>query len=192
MSKIEEMENYLPPFLTKVREMSEILQAEAPEFEQQNNDIFDLTDQLFITTATWGLDRWEALLNVARESGDSIEIRRLRLISKTSNIPPATYQAIEQALNRFLKNPSAQVRLLPKECHFNVDINIDDLQNVRELIETLENIKPAHLAYTFRPSFNEQLKIEDTFIMNHRRYRKIKELRVGYSVTLDNNEVVLT
>ncbi|MFP7378182.1 YmfQ family protein [Bacillus paralicheniformis] len=192
MSKIEEMENYLPPFLTKVREMSEILQAEAPEFEQQNNDIFDLTDQLFITTATWGLDRWEALLNVAKESGDSIEIRRLRLISKTSNIPPATYQAIEQALNRFLKNPSAQVRLLPKEYRFNVDINIDDLQNVRELIETLENIKPAHLAYTFRQGFNEQLKIKDTFIMNHRRYRKIKELRVGYSVTLDNNEVVLT
>ncbi|MEJ9331100.1 YmfQ family protein [Bacillus licheniformis] len=192
MNKIEEMENYLPPFLTKVREMSEILQAEAPEFEQQNNDIFDLTDQLFITTATWGLDRWEALLNVARESGDSIEIRRLRLISKTSNIPPATYQAIEQALNRFLKNPSARVRLLPKEYRFNVDINIDDLQNVRELIETLENIKPAHLAYTFRPGFNEQLKIEDTFIMNHRRYRKVKELRVGYSVTLDNNEVVLT
>ncbi|MEC1574280.1 DUF2313 domain-containing protein, partial [Bacillus haynesii] len=169
-----------------------ILQAEAPEFEQQNNDIFDLTDQLFITTATWGLDRWEALLNVVRESGDSIEIRRLRLISKTSNIPPATYQAIEQALNRFLKNPSARVRLLPKEYRFNVDINIDDLQNVRELIETLENIKPAHLAYTFRPGFNEQLKIEDTFIMNHRRYRKIKELRIGYSVTLDNNEVVLT
>ncbi|CAI8939954.1 YmfQ family protein [Bacillus sp. IT-13CA1] len=192
MSKIEEMKNYLPPFLTKVREMSKLLQAEAPEFEQQNKDIFDLTDQLFITTATWGLDRWEALLNVAKESGDSIEIRRLRLISKTSNIPPATYQAIEQALNRFLKNPSAQIRLLPKEYRFNVDIDIDDLQNVRELIETLENIKPAHLAYTFRPGFNEQLKIEDTFIMNHRRYRKIKELRVGYSVTLDNNEVVLT
>ncbi|KAA6450335.1 putative phage tail protein [Bacillus swezeyi] len=192
MSKIKEMENYLPPFLTKIREMSEILQAEAPEFEQQNNDIFDLTDQLFITTATWGLDRWEALLNVVKEPGDSMKIRRLKLISKTSNIPPATYQAIEQALNRFLKNPSAQVRLLPKEYRFNVDIDIDDLQNVRELIETLENMKPAHLVYTFRPGFNEQLKIKDTVTMNHRRYRKIKELRVGYSVTLDNNEVVLT
>ncbi|MGN9864726.1 putative phage tail protein [Bacillus swezeyi] len=192
MSKIEEMENYLPPFLTKIREMSEILQAEAPEFEQQNNDIFDLTDQLFITTATWGLDRWEALLNVVKEPGDSMKIRRLKLSSKTSNIPPATYQAIEQALNRFLKNPSSRVRLLPKEYRFNVDIDIDDLQNVRELIETLENMKPAHLAYTFRPGFNEQLKIKDTVTMNHRRYRKIKELRVGYSVTLDNNEVVLT
>ena len=39
--------------------MAQLLEAEAPEFERQNNDIFDLTDQLFITTATWGLDRWE-------------------------------------------------------------------------------------------------------------------------------------
>lgn len=56
MSKLDEMTAYLPPFLTKLKEMAELLQAEAPEFEKQNNGIFDLTDQLFVTTATWGLN----------------------------------------------------------------------------------------------------------------------------------------
>lgn len=56
MSKLDEMTAYLPPFLTKLKEMAELLQAEAPEFEKQNNSIFDLTDQLFVTTATWGLN----------------------------------------------------------------------------------------------------------------------------------------
>lgn len=49
-----------------------------------------------------------------------------------SNIPPITYRAIEQAVSRFLKNPSAQVRLLPGEYRFNVDINVDDLQHMNE------------------------------------------------------------
>nr|WGD93045.1 YmfQ family protein [Bacillus subtilis] len=191
MSKLDEMTAYLPPFLTKLKEMAELLQAEAPEFEKQNNSIFDLTDQLFVTTATWGLERWEKILNVPRESGDTYEIRRLRLISKMSNIPPATYRAIEHALNRFLKNPSAQVRLLPGEYRFNVDIDIDDMRHMSELIETLENMKPAHLAYTLRVALNEPLQIKDTVILNNRRYRKVSELMVGYSVTLNNNEVVL-
>lgn len=98
------MTAYLPPFLTSLKEMAELLKAEAPEFDKQNNSIFDLTDQLFVPTATWGLSRWEKILNVPRESGDTDEIRRLRLISKMSNIPPITYRAIEQAVNRFLKN----------------------------------------------------------------------------------------
>lgn len=152
--------------------MAELLKAEAPEFEKQNNSIFDLADQLFVTTATWGLERWEKILNVPRESGDTDEIRRLRLISKMSNIPPATYRAIEHALNRFLKNPSAQVRLLPREYRFNIDIDIDDMQHMSELIETLENMKPAHLAYTLRAALNEPLQIKDTVILNNRRIEK--------------------
>lgn len=192
MSKQDDMRAYLPPFLTSLKEMAGLLKAEAPEFDKQNDSIFDLTDQLFVPTATWGLSRWEKILNVPRESGDTDEIRRLRLISKMSNIPPITYRAIEQAVNRFLKNPSAQVRLLPGEYRFNVDINVDDLQHMNELIEAIENMKPAHLAYTLRGGLNETLQIKDTVILNHRRYRTASELKVGYSVTLNNNEVVLT
>lgn len=92
-----------------------------------------------------------------------------------SNIPPITYRAIEQAVNRFLKNPSAQVRLLPGEYRFNVDINVDDLQHMNELIEAIENMKPAHLAYTLRGGLNETLQIKDTVILNHRRYRTASE-----------------
>ncbi|KJD56745.1 YmfQ family protein [Bacillus velezensis] len=191
MSRLDEMTAYLPPFLTRLKEMAQLLEAEAPEFERQNNDIFDLTDQLFITTATWGLDRWEKILKIPRESGDTEEMRRLRLISKMSNIPPITHQAIEQALNRFLKHPSAYVRMFPGQYRFYADIGLDDLQHMNELIETLEKIKPAHLAYTLRAALNETLEIKDRVILNNRRYRKVSELKVGYSVTLNNNEVVL-
>lgn len=63
---------------------------------------------------------------------------------------------------------------------------------MNELIEAIENMKPAHLAYTLRGGLNETIQIKDTVILNHRRYRTAGELKVGYSVTLNNNEVVLT
>ena len=50
-----------------------------------------MTDQLFVTTATWGLDRWEKILNVRREASDGVDIRRARLLTKMSNIPPITH-----------------------------------------------------------------------------------------------------
>ncbi|TES56194.1 DUF2313 domain-containing protein [Halalkalibacterium halodurans] len=191
MSKFEEMSDYLPLFFARLREMQEILSTEAKEMEDQQQLIFDVTDQLFITTATWGLERWEKLLNVERESSDNLEMRRARLINKISNIPPANYRALERAVNRFLKNPSAQVRLMEGHYKFSVDVDIDDLQHVRLIVETLENMKPAHLAYVLRPALNERIRIKNTVTLNLRRYRRVRELRVGLSVTLDNNEVVL-
>ncbi|MCM2674102.1 putative phage tail protein [Alkalicoccobacillus plakortidis] len=191
MSKFDEMSDYLPEYFSRLLEMQEILKTQAPEFEQQNEAIFSITDQLFITSATWGLDRWEGLLNIQRDGSEDIEMRRARLINKVSNIPPATYRSLEHAINRFLRNPSALVRLLPKQYEFTVDVNIDDLQHVRQIVETLELMKPAHLAYVLRAGLNERLQIIDTVTVNYRRYRRVKELRVGLSVTRDLNEVVL-
>lgn len=143
------MKNYLPPYFTEIYEVDHLLKTEAPEFEQLDESIFDLTDQFFPLTATWGLNRWERMLKVQRESDDSIELRRARLLNMMSNIPPITYLSLEKSVNRFLKNPSAIIRLTNNRYHFALRVNLDDLQNTRYIVEILETLKPAHLAYTF-------------------------------------------
>lgn len=54
------------------------------------------------------------------------------------------------------------------------------MQHMSELIETLENMKPAHLAYTLRAALNEPLQIIDNVILNNRRYRKVSELKANW------------
>ncbi|MEC0721285.1 YmfQ family protein [Bacillus haynesii] len=158
MSKIDEMAFHLPPYLTEIREIQEIITAEAPEFEKQNQEIFDMTDQLFVTTATWGLDRWEKILNVRREASDGVDIRRARLLTKMSNIPPITSRSIERAVNAFLKQPSASVRLTAGRYHFLLSVNGEDLQFIPSIIQTVNHMKPAHLAYTFRGGFHYECR----------------------------------
>ncbi len=143
------MKNYLPPYFTEIYEVDHLLKTEAPEFEQLDESIFDLTDQFFPLTATWGLNRWERMLKVQRESDDSIELRRARLLNMMSNIPPITYLSLEKSVNRFLKNPSTIIRLTTNRYHFALRVDLDDLQNTRYIVDILETLKPAHLAYTF-------------------------------------------
>lgn len=158
MSKYDDMKAYLPSYLTEITEFDELMKSEAPEMERLDDSIFDMTDQLFPITATWGLDRWERMLKVQRESGDSIELRRARVLNLMSNIPPITYASLERAVNRFLKNPSAVVRLTTGRYHFSLRVNLDDLQNTRYIVETLENLKPAHLAYKFTSVHHTDVK----------------------------------
>ncbi|MFP3325901.1 putative phage tail protein, partial [Planococcus sp. SIMBA_160] len=84
----------------EITEFDELMKSEAPEMERIDDSIFDMTDQLFPLTATWGLNRWERMLKVQRESGDSIELRRARILNLMSNIPPITYASLERAVNR--------------------------------------------------------------------------------------------
>ncbi|MGE6629822.1 YmfQ family protein [Bacillus sp. NPDC077027] len=149
MSKYEEMKAYLPGYLTELKEFDDLVRAETLEFESLEESIFEITDQLFPLTATWGLNRWERLLKVQRESGESYETRRAHILNLMSNIPPITYLSLEKAVNRFLKNPSAVIRQTPGRYHFSLRVNMEDLQNTRYIIDTLETLKPAHLAYQF-------------------------------------------
>lgn len=55
MSKYDDMNAYLPSYLTEITEFDELMRSEAPEMERLDDSIFDMTDQLFPFTATWGL-----------------------------------------------------------------------------------------------------------------------------------------
>ncbi|WP_144525619.1 YmfQ family protein [Bacillus pumilus] len=175
MSKQDEMKNYLPPYFTDIYEVDHLLKIEAPEFEQLDEAIFDLTDQFFPLTATWGLNRWERILKVQRESDDSIELRRARLLNMMSNIPPITYLSLEKSVNRFLKKPSAIIRLTTNRYHFALRVDLDDLQNTRYIVDILETLKPAHLAYTFT-AFHHT----DVHEKNEHHVRLTLRSRVGF------------
>ncbi|MBG9774209.1 putative phage tail protein [Brevibacillus laterosporus] len=54
----------LPPYYTESIVVSNLLEQEAAELDRLSHAIDDATDQLVINTATWGLDRWEAIFDL--------------------------------------------------------------------------------------------------------------------------------
>jgi hypothetical protein len=58
------MLDYLPKYYEDLRESEAIISAEAKAQLQLMRDIDDVLAQMYVDTATWGLARWEALLDI--------------------------------------------------------------------------------------------------------------------------------
>ncbi|MEY8188660.1 putative phage tail protein [Peribacillus simplex] len=58
------MLDYLPKYYEEIRESEAIIGAQAKAQLQLMRDIDDVLAQMYVDTATWGLARWEALLDI--------------------------------------------------------------------------------------------------------------------------------
>ena len=191
MTKADEMFNYLPEFLANLREMNQIIKSEAPEFEDSEMLINDILDQQFVTTATWGLDRWERIAHVSRTSDATVDERRRNIINHLSSNQPATHQLLESLLNNYLQRETADIQF-NKDNAYLLDIHFDfeDFNWQRMLVE-FRNAVPAHLDFTIYPTDSHTIQIIHEAAIKFREYYRVKDMRVGYSLTKSISEVNL-
>lgn len=104
--------------------------------------------QIFPSTATWGLDAWEAQLGITDTAGQDPETRRAAVKSRLTASGPATEAAIAELVRSVTGylcqveengDYSFSLRFLGEEAGF---IQLD-LESLRKALETA---KPAHLA----------------------------------------------
>jgi hypothetical protein len=133
----------LPEHFSVLKEMREIAKAEGKQFDKLYDSIDDLLNQVFIVTATWGLDYWERqyLLPVLSEDDDYEKRRRRILTKKRSN--KANLVDILRAIE-----PTIELRWGGLVLPFYI-LSSTEHYNFGELIRTLEVEKPSHLSYSF-------------------------------------------
>lgn len=143
MSKKQLLE-MLPEHFAMLKEMQEIAKAEGKQFDNLHKSVDDLLDQMFITTATWGLSYWEKryLMPVLSEDTDYEKRRRRILTKKRSN--KANLIDILRAVE-----PSITLAWGRLVIPFTINKTID-YYDFGELISVLEVEKPSHLSYSFR------------------------------------------
>ena len=145
-----DLARYAPPFLAEIRELAEIYRTEGYEIGRLEYELNDLADQFFISTATWGLTRWEELFGIATNLSLTYEQRREILMAKIRGSGTVTRQMIEDTAATF---SGGEVEVV--EDNFNSlfiirFIGIKGIpRNMQAFIAMLEDIKPAHLAYRF-------------------------------------------
>lgn len=146
MSRKERMLSYLPADYAETPEMQAIVDNSCEHLDELSDTIDDLLNQLFIESATWGLNKWEEELDILPIESD-LEYRRKRAISKSTNRTPANYRAIEREINRYLKSPSSNVRLIEGRYAFRVSFPLVDIHlwPSKDMKSTVEEMKPAHM-----------------------------------------------
>ncbi|MBE3584829.1 MAG: DUF2313 domain-containing protein [Thermoanaerobacter sp.] len=150
------------------------ISALGAQMDNLDADLDDLRQQLFIQTATWGIDRWEREVGVVPRPDDTLEARRARVLARLLALPSMREQDIKRVLGA-MGYPDVSIRELWKEgivtprhngihdysglalhkgglrwAEFKLDLGQVESElplRAREAITaTVEDMKPAHTA----------------------------------------------
>lgn len=148
----------LPRRVRTMEQMADLLQVEQTELTQLQRTITALENQLFISTSTFLLPRHERMFALPVSPEDSPEVRRARVLAKLNTNGTTTVKAIKELVMIVTGRDSDVVERFD-QYSFSVIIYLlfsDTTVHLFELVDQIEEIKPAHLVFdlvgTFEPT----------------------------------------
>lgn len=141
---------YLPPFLGKDKSFKATNNADSTEHDAIRADLQDLLDQLYVVTATWGIEKWEELADIVPQDGTDIAARRAAVIQKLGISPSVTVAFLQSLINRHITDKSGVVEA--DNGHYAVDFTIPlgKVPDRNALFANINTYIPAHLGRKVR------------------------------------------
>lgn len=145
-----DLKQYVPPFVYEKKEMDALYTAQGYEIGLARHNLEELVAQCFVSSATWGLIRWEEVFGVATNMSLSYEQRREIIIAKIRGQGTTTVDMIKGAAEAF---SGGEVEVIEDNPNYHFIVRFVGIygipRNMQAFISMLEDIKPAHLWYTF-------------------------------------------
>lgn len=108
-----DLKQYVPPFVYEKVEMDAIYTAQGYEVGLARYNLEDLVAQCFVSSATWGLLRWEEVFGVATNMSLSYEQRREIITAKIRGQGTTTVEMIKGVAEAFLAAKWRLLRIIP-------------------------------------------------------------------------------
>lgn len=154
--------------------------------EIEDNILFenveDLKNQFFVDGATWGLDNWESMLGISKNNND-IQTRRENIKAKMRSRGTTSIEVIKNICEAY---SYGEVEIIVNHSDYSFIVNFIGSIGVpkafAELDKTVEEIKPAHLAHSYKFNYNTHSDIsnythEQLANYTHNEIRNSSELR---------------
>ena len=147
---------YLPEFLSKDPRFAAVNIADNIEHERLKAAVADILDQLFVNTATWGLDLWEEFCGLQTNLGDAYVQRRTRVLNFLNANQTSTLEFITYLVNRYVADKTGIVVDHPE--NYSIDILLPDnkITSFEDLEKALRIFVPAHIAWRYLAYVNVQ------------------------------------
>lgn len=144
---------YLPKFLSKDSSFKGTQDSLSEEHEKQRLLVIDICKQLFVESATWGLDDWERVYGLDNKHLP-IDQRRNLLLVKMRGTQTITEGKLQDIVNLVYPPKNAVVKENTGPNTFKVIVDtIDALDEIRRVVEIY---KPAHLSYLLSHAFTSK------------------------------------
>ena len=141
--------HYLPDILKEFRELNALFHAEEPQFQLLVHNQIGLLDNLFIDTATSeGLKRFEQILHLYPNPGDTIAVRRSNVMAAWFSDKKYTLKTLLNRLSTLQGNDNIQLEWDEDDNYLlHVITRLEIMGQVDRLYEILEEMLPADVAY---------------------------------------------
>lgn len=110
----------------------------------------DMFRQFNLESATWGLEKWERMTGLETDLAKSYEFRRERISAKLRGRGTTTKQMVKDVAMAY---SNGEVEVIEDPVNYSFKIKFVGTKglppNMADLTLTIEEIKPAHLAFEF-------------------------------------------
>ena len=171
------IKRYLPGFIAKSNIIKDIYESQQVEVDLLNNDIQDLTNNLFVETSTWSLEKREKEYNIPIDLDDTLENRISRILAKmVSKGKPFTKETIETIVNQFTNGNVEVIEHLEDDyftvkfvSEFGIPPKIEDVYNA------INEIKASWLDVEYEFKYNTVHDVRQFTVKEIQKYT-VKEL----------------
>jgi hypothetical protein len=151
MSKDVDLLSYWMPFLRNLKEFKEIAKAEEPEIRMLLEAVDRTLNNMFIDTADErGIARYEELLNITPEEGDTLDMRRFKVISKWSDRGVYTKDAIHEMLTSYCGKDNFEIIEKYEDFIIEIVTSLPIYGSLEVVNDKLTSILPANMIIQFR------------------------------------------
>ena len=179
MSLINKLPSFYDNYITKPIQDSFTVEANL-----MNDKVEKTLEQFFVDSATYGLDYWEKMLGISKNNND-IQARRENIKAKMRSRGTTTVSVIKNICEAY-SNGEVDIIVNHSDYSFVIDFigTIGIPRAFAELDKTINEIKPCHLAHSYRFNYNTHSNLanythEQLANYTHDEMRNSSELRGG-------------
>ena len=154
------------------------------EVNSINDEVDNVLNQFYVDSATFGLDYWERMLGISKNNFD-IDTRRENIKAKMRSRGTTTLSVVKNICEAY-SNGIVEIIVNHSDYSFVIDFvgTIGIPKAFAELDKTIEEIKPCHLAHSYKFNYNTHNDLskythEQLANYTHNEIRNSSELRGG-------------
>ena len=147
-----------------------------------NDEVENTLNQFYVDSATYGLDNWEKMLGISKNNFDT-QTRRENIKAKMRSRGTTSIEVIKNICEAYSYG-EVEITVNHSDYSFIIDFigSIGVPKAFAELDKTIEEIKPAHLAHSYKFNYNTHSNIsnythEQLANYTHDEIRNSSELR---------------
>lgn len=145
-NRIVAIENYWAAVVGDSAEFQQIANAENPEFNKLSECIRQILQDSFINEATeYGVGRWEKILNISPELTDTLEDRKVRILTQLNIRLPYSWRVLQQMISSFTGENNFTMKYFNDISKLVIRINFTSDNQYVTVLNLLNNVVPQNI-----------------------------------------------